>query len=69
MSLHLSEKDLENPDVLANKLITLAEIVVRKHFYSSSHEKEDLVSIGVLKALSMINDGNFAIIVYGFCQG
>lgn len=60
MSLHLSEKDLENPDVLANKLITLAEIVVRKHFYSSSHEKEDLVSIGVLKALSMINDGNFS---------
>ena len=60
MALHLSEKDLGNPDVLANKLITLAEIVVRKHFYSSSHEKEDLVSIGVLKALSMINDGNFS---------
>lgn len=60
MSLHLSEKDLENQDLLANKLITLAEIVVRKHFYSSINEKEDLVSIGVLKALTMINEGNFS---------
>ena len=60
MALHLSEKDLGNPDVLAGKLITLAEIVVRKHFYSSINEKEDLVSIGVLKALNMINDGKFS---------
>lgn len=59
MSLQLSEKDLENQDVLAEKLITLAEIVVRKHFYASLQDKEDLVSIGVLKALTMISSGNW----------
>lgn len=60
MALHLTEKDLEDQDLLASKLITLAEIVVRKHFYSSINEKEDLVSIGVLKALTMISEGKFS---------
>ena len=60
MSLQLSEADLHNQDILAKKLITLAEIVVRKHFYVSVNEKEDLVSVGVLKALSMINSGTFS---------
>lgn len=59
MSLQLSEKDIENQDVLAEKLITLAEIVVRKHFYASLQDKEDLVSIGVLKALTMISKGKW----------
>lgn len=59
MALQLSEKDLANPDVLAQKLITLAEIVIRKHFYASIRDKEDLVSVGVLKAYEMINSGNF----------
>ena len=52
-------------------MITLAEIVFRKHFYASSEEKEDLVSVGVLKAVKMINDnifdkskGNFATLIY-----
>lgn len=71
MSLNLTEKDIDNPDVLAEKLITLAEIVVRKHFYASLQDKEDLVSIGVLKALTMIkeskwdkNKGNFMTFIY-----
>ena len=51
MALQLSEEDLVNEEVLASKLVTLAEIVVRKHFYASVSEKDDLVSIGVLKAL------------------
>ena len=71
MALQLSEEDLVNEEVLASKLVTLAEIVVRKHFYASVSEKDDLVSIGVLKALSMIGDqkfvkskGNFASFLY-----
>lgn len=71
MSLMLTEKDLQNEDELSKKLITLAEIVFRKHFYASSEEKEDLVSVGVLKAVKMINDnifdkskGNFATLIY-----
>lgn len=59
MGLMLTEKDLENEDILAKKLITLSEIVVRKHFYASANDKEDLVSIGVLKALKMIRSNNF----------
>lgn len=59
MGLMLTEKDLENEEVLAKKLITLSEIVVRKHFYASANDKEDLVSIGVLKALKMIRSNNF----------
>lgn len=59
MGLMLTEKDLENEEILAKKLITLSEIVVRKHFYASANDKEDLVSIGVLKALKMIRSNNF----------
>jgi hypothetical protein len=53
--LQLTEEDLQNPDVLGQKLITLAEIVVRKHFYASWKDKDDLVSVGVLKALNLIS--------------
>lgn len=60
MGLQLSEKDLHDENVLATKLITLAEIIVRKHFYASVNEKEDLVSIGVVKALCMIKDEKFS---------
>lgn len=59
MSLQLSEADLGNPDVLAQKIMTLAEIVVRKHFYASENEKEDLRSIGILKAYTLLAEGNF----------
>lgn len=59
MALQLYEKDLENEEILSRKLITLAEIIVRKHFYASSEEKDDLVSIGVLKAIRMIHSDNF----------
>ena len=55
MGLQLSEKDLHNEDVLAKKLITLAEIIVRKHFYASVNEKEDLVSIGTIGLIKGIN--------------
>ena len=55
--LRLTEEDMNNQDVLATKLIQLAEIVVRKHFYASYQDKDDLVSIGVLKALTLIKNG------------
>ena len=59
MALQLYEDDLLNEEVLSTKLITLAEIIVRKHFYASREDKEDLVSIGVLKAVRMIHSDNF----------
>ena len=67
MALSLTEKDLENPEVLGEKLITLSEIIVRKHFYASVNEKDDLVSIGVLKALTMISEGYWSKSKGGFC--
>ncbi len=60
MALDLSEKDLEDRNILGEKLITLAEIIVRKHFYASLSDKEDLVQVGVLKALIMIDSGTFS---------
>ena len=59
MVLNLTESDLNNPDVLGEKLIQLAEIVVRKHFYASVKEKDDLVSVGVLKALQLIQGNSW----------
>ena len=59
MALQLYEDDLNNEEVLSKKLITLAEIIVRKHFYASTADKDDLVSIGVLKAIRMIHSDNF----------
>ena len=59
MALQLYEDDLNNEEVLSEKLITLAEIIVRKHFYASTADKDDLVSIGVLKAIRMIHSDNF----------
>lgn len=59
MALQLYEDDLLDEEVLSTKLITLAEIIVRKHFYASREDKEDLVSIGVLKAVRMIHSDNF----------
>lgn len=59
MALKLSESDLENPEVLGEKLMVLTEIVISRHFYASGYLFEDLCSIGVVKALSMIRDGHF----------
>lgn len=72
MALQLSEKDLEgDPDILGSKLMTLCEIIWRKHFYLSVSERDDLISIGLLKALESINSGkwdknkgNFATFIY-----
>lgn len=61
MALRLDTIDLQDENKLAEKLITLSEIIVRKHFYASNEDKEDLVMIGVLKALKMIKSGNFDI--------
>ena len=59
MVLQLTEEDINNPDALGEKLIQLAEIIVRKHFYASLKDKEDLVSVGVLKALQLINGNSW----------
>lgn len=71
MGLNLTEKDIENPDVLGEKLIQLAEIIIRKHYYASLKDKDDLISVGVLKALTAIEGnawtksrGSFATYIY-----
>lgn len=57
--LQLTERDLQNPDELGEKLMQLAEIIIRKHFYASYKDKDDLVSEGVLKALTLIDEGKW----------
>lgn len=60
MALDLTEYDLHHPEVLGVKLINMAEIVIRRHFfYTPLSIKEDLVSVAVLKALEEINGGSF----------
>ena len=59
MALIITEEDLKNPDVLGNKLMNLCEIVISRHFYCSKHLIEDLRSVGVLKALEVIDKGYF----------
>lgn len=60
MALDLSEKDLANPEVLGEKLFTLTEIIISRHYYASSAQHfDDMRSIGVLKALEVIQEGHF----------
>ena len=41
-------------------IMDLADIVIAKHFYLNSDiDKEDLKSIGILKVLELLNEGNF----------
>jgi hypothetical protein len=59
-SFSLTKKDLEDRDMLSLKLMDLASIVQRKHYYASTNERDDLISVGVLKALTLIANGAFA---------
>lgn len=59
MSFKLSERDLCNEDVLCKKIVDLSNIVFNRHFYINLWEKEDLISVGVVKALSLIREGNW----------
>lgn len=59
MSFCITKKDIQDADVLGAKLVDLAGIVFRKHFYANMVDKEDLVSVGILKALSLIKVGNW----------
>ena len=60
MSFSIEAEDINNEVELSNKLMDLAGIVFRKHYYASYGEKDDLISVGVLKALSLIKGGNFS---------
>ena len=72
MALNLTEKDIDNPEILGEKLFTLAEIVISKHFYASMQRHfDDLRSVAVLKAIRVIRGGffdkrkgNFASLIY-----
>lgn len=59
MSLMLTEDDLQHPEILGEKLLNLAEIVVRKHFYASYNMLDDLRSVAVLKAMKSIREGKY----------
>ncbi len=49
--------DLENRDILVKKIEDLCKIVFSRHFYVNVNEKEDLLSVGMLKALDLLNSG------------
>jgi len=55
----MSEEDLKDPDVLGKKLMTLVEIVISRHYYASQSYIDDLRSVGLVKAMSLIHEGNF----------
>lgn len=59
MSFCITDEDITDVSTIGEKLMDLAGIVFRKHFYASYEEREDLISVGVLKALSLIDGGNF----------
>ncbi len=59
MSFNLCENDLRDEQLLSEKLMDLASIVFTRHFYANYDEREDLISVGVLKALSLLEEGNF----------
>jgi hypothetical protein len=51
--------DILDNEILGAKLVDLSGIVFRKHFYANMGDKEDLLSVGVLKAYTLIKNGNF----------
>lgn len=59
MPLTLTDKDLSDVNKLAEKIMDLSSIVYTRHYYASSREKEDLISVGVVKALSLIQGGGW----------
>jgi hypothetical protein len=59
VAFKITVDDMKDSVVFGEKLMNLAGIVFRKHFYASYGDKEDLISIGVLKALTLLDDGNF----------
>ena len=56
---NLCEEDLKDEDVLCEKLVDLSSIVYTRHFYANANEKQDLISVGVLKALSLVRGGKW----------
>lgn len=59
MAFRFSEKDLEDRELLGAKLMDLASIVYSRHYYASYRERDDLISVGVLKCLSLIYNGGW----------
>ena len=53
------ESVLSDDYLLYSKLCDLCNMIISRHFYANTREKEDLVSVGVTKALSMISDGHW----------
>lgn len=53
------EEDLKNEHILSQKLTDLSCIVFTRHYFASKVEREDLISIGVVKALSLIQGGSW----------
>ena len=59
MAFNLCEEDLKDDTILCEKLVNLSSIVYTRHFYANGNEKQDLISVGVLKALSLVRGGKW----------
>lgn len=59
MAFNIEYTDLENEEILANKIMDLCSIVFRRHFYANEDDKDDLISVGILKSYSLIREGRF----------
>jgi hypothetical protein len=59
VKFELYEEDLNNLEVLAGKLMQLSSIVYSRHYYASEREKQDLISVGTLKAYSLVTAGGW----------
>lgn len=60
MSFTLTEEDLLDEDLLCQKMIDLTNIVYIRHFYVNVKEKEDLISVGLVKAYSLLSGKQWA---------
>lgn len=56
-SFEFDESCLQDEEVLYEKLVGLCSMIISRHFYANQSEREDLISTGVLKALTMIEAG------------
>ncbi len=56
-SFEFDESCLGNDELMYEKLVGLCSMIISRHFYANHSEREDLISTGVLKALTMLDTG------------
>ncbi len=53
------ENCLDDDELLYKNLSDLCSIIISRHFYANHNEREDLMSVGIIKALEMLNAGHW----------